>query len=408
MASGRAKHPAKADGRETDMQAGLVILCLAYVLSQFFRAFLAVLTADLARDIGATPEDLAWASGLWFLVFAAMQIPVGWALDRVGPRQTAAVLLLIGGAGGAAVFALAATPLHVAVAMALIGVGCSPVLMASYFIFAREYPPAKFATLAAVMLGVGSVGNLVASYPTALAVELMGWRATLAGLAAISGAVAVGIWVTVKDPARVVSEQKGSVLDLLREPALWAIMPLMLVAYAPSAALRGLWAGPYLLDVFGLSATQIGQATLVMGAAMIAGTFAYGPMDRLLNTRKWVIFGGNASAVLALGLLGLWVADAVWLSVLLMALIGFLGASFPVIMAHGRAFIPAHLVGRGVTLLNLFGIGGVGLAQFATGRIHAATVDMGPTAPYTAIFAFFAATLAIGCAIYLFSRDSMA
>ena len=213
------------------MQAGLVILCLAYVLSQFFRAFLAVLTADLARDIGATPEDLAWASGLWFLVFAAMQIPVGWALDRVGPRQTAAVLLLIGGAGGAAVFALAATPLHVAVAMALIGVGCSPVLMASYFIFAREYPPAKFATLAAVMLGVGSVGNLVASYPTALAVELMGWRATLAGLAAISGAVAVGIWVTVKDPSRVVSEQKGSVLDLLREPALWAILPLMLVAW---------------------------------------------------------------------------------------------------------------------------------------------------------------------------------
>lgn len=389
------------------MQAGLVILCLAYVLSQFFRAFLAVLTADLSRDIGATPEDLAWASGLWFMVFAGMQIPVGWALDRIGPRQTAAVLLMIGGAGGAALFALATTPLHVAAAMALIGVGCSPVLMASYFIFAREYPPAKFATLAALMLGVGSVGNLVASYPTALAVEMIGWRATLAGLSAISGAVAVGILATVQDPTRVVSEQKGSVLDLLREPALWAILPLMLVAYAPSAALRGLWAGPYLLDVFGLSATQIGQATLVMGAAMIAGTFAYGPMDRLLNTRKWVIFGGNAFAVVAMGLLGLWIGQAVWLSVVLMALIGFLGASFPVIMAHGRAFIPAHLVGRGVTLLNLFGIGGVGLAQFATGRIHAATVDMGSTAPYTAIFAFFAVTLAIGCVIYLFSRDSM-
>lgn len=120
-----------------------------------------------------------------------------------------------------------------------------------------------------------------------------------------------------------------------------------------------------------------------------------------------MIFGGNALAVLALGLLGMWVANAVWLSVLLMALIGFLGASFPVIMAHGRAFIPAHLVGRGVTLLNLFGIGGVGLAQFATGRIHAATVDMGPAAPYTAIFGFFAVTVAIGCVIYLFSRDSM-
>ncbi len=389
------------------MQAGLVVLCLAYVLSQFFRAFLAVLTADLGRDIGASPEDLAFASGLWFVVFALMQIPVGWALDRVGPRRTSAILLLIGGAGGALLFAAATAPVHVSLAMALIGVGCSPVLMASYFIFAREFPPAKFATLAAVMLGVGSVGNLVASYPTALAVELMGWRATLFGLAAISAAVAVSIWLSVRDPAKVETEQKGSLLDLLKEPALWTIMPLMLVAYAPSAALRGLWAGPYLRDVFALSTTQIGTATLIMGAAMIAGTFVYGPLDRVLKTRKWVIFGGNVLSGVALVLLCLWIDNAVWLSVLLLAMIGFTGAAFPVIMAHGRAFIPSHLVGRGVTLLNLFGIGGVGLAQFATGRIHAATVETGATAPYTAIFGFFAVAVAIGCVIYLFSRDSI-
>ncbi|KIC40985.1 MFS transporter [Ruegeria sp. ANG-S4] len=389
------------------MQAGLIVLCLAYVLSQFFRAFLAVLTADLGRDIGATAEDLAFASGLWFLIFAAMQIPVGWALDRVGPRVTSATLLLIGGAGGAGLFAVATAPIHVSLAMGLIGVGCSPVLMASYFIFAREFPPAKFATLAAVMLGVGSVGNLVASYPTALAVEWMGWRATMIGLALTSALVAVGIWSTVHDPGRVESDHKGSVLDLLKIPALWAILPLMLVAYAPSGAIRGLWAGPYLADVFALDTTQIGQATLVMGAAMIAGTFVYGPLDRILNTRKWVIFGGNALGVLALVLLCIWIGKSVWISVLLLAVVGFTGASFPVIMAHGRAFIAPHLVGRGVTLLNLFGVGGVGLAQFATGRIHAATLDAGSSAPYTAIFGFFAVALAIGCAIYLFSRDNM-
>ncbi len=389
------------------MKSGLVVLCLAYVLSQFFRAFLAVLSLDLEKDIGATPEDLAFASGLWFLVFAAMQLPVGWALDRVGPRLTAAALLLVGGAGGAAVFAAASSAFYISVAMALIGVGCSPVLMASYFIFAREYPPARFATLAAVMLGVGSVGNLVASYPTALAVELMGWRATLLGLAVISAVIALGIWVSVSDPAKVETEHRGSVLDLLKEPALWLILPLMLVAYAPSAALRGLWAGPYLNDVFGLSTTQIGTATLIMGSAMIGGTFAYGPLDRILGTRKWVIFGGNALGAAALGMLCLWIDSAIWVSVLLLAVIGFLGASFPVIMAHGRAFVPPHLVGRGVTLLNLFGIGGVGIAQFVTGRIHAANTAAGATAPYLAIFGFFAVTLAIGCVIYLFSRDNV-
>ena len=68
------------------MILGIAALVAAYVLSQFYRAFLAVLAPVLGTEIGATPEDLAAASGLWFLAFAAMQIPVGAALDRLCPN----------------------------------------------------------------------------------------------------------------------------------------------------------------------------------------------------------------------------------------------------------------------------------------------------------------------------------
>ncbi|MEP2718803.1 MFS transporter [Pseudophaeobacter sp.] len=389
------------------MQAGLIMLCLAYVLSQFFRAFLGVLTSVLGQDIGASPSDLADASGMWFLSFAAMQLPVGWALDKIGPRRTAAWLLFLGGTGGASVFALATSPFHVSMAMFFIGIGCSPVLMASYYIFARQYPVARFATLAALMLGMGSVGNLVASYPTAFAVEHLGWRATLWGLALASWLVAAGIFLTVQDPPKPEGEQKGSVLDLLKMPVLWAIFPLMFVCYAPSGALRGLWIGPYLSDVYGLDTSDIGLAALVMGVAMVAGTFAYGPLDRIIGSRKWVIFTGNALGVVAmLALIGVTGAP-VWMPIAVMALVGFLGGSFPVIIAHGRAFVPPHLVGRGVTLLNFFGIGGVGIMQFASGTLHSNLAGAEPSAPYLAIFGFFAVALAAGCVVYLFSRDSM-
>ncbi|MBV1896316.1 MAG: MFS transporter [Rhodobacteraceae bacterium] len=389
------------------MQPGLILLCLAYVLSQFFRAFLAVLADILKHDIGAIPEDLAFASGLWFLSFAAMQLPVGWALDRIGPRLTSSILLLIGGAGGAALFALATTPAHINVAMLLIGVGCSPVLMASYYIFALEYPPAKFAMLAALMLGVGSVGNLVASYPTALAADIIGWRGTLAGLAVLSGLVALGLFFTVRDPAPVQGGEKGSLFDLLKMPVIWAILPLMFVNYAPAGAVRGLWIGPYLSDIYGLSTTQIGQATLVMGIAMIAGTLTYGPLDRILGTRKWLVIGGNSMVLLTLGMLITLSASNVFVTVGLLACLGFFGASFPVMIAHGRSFFPAHLVGRGVTLMNLFGIGGVGLMQIMSGRISEHMVGGPPEASYQAIFGFFAVALSAGLIIYLFSRDSL-
>lgn len=389
------------------MQVGLIVLCLAYVLSQFFRAFLAVLTTPLGQDIGATAEDLAFASGLWFLVFAIMQVPVGWCLDKIGPRRTASFIFGLGAGGGAAVFALATAPWQIALAMAMIGAGCSPALMASYYIFAREYPPARFATLAALMLGVASVGNLFASYPMAFAAETIGWRAALAVLSLAALAVSAGVFVLVRDPAPVEGDTEGTLWDILRMPVLWLILPLMAVAYAPSGAVRGLWIGPYLTDVFGLTTAQVGQATLVMGCAMIAGTLAYGPLDRVFGTRKGVVLTGNAiCAALMLALVAFIDAGPV-AAIALMALAGAAGASYPLVIAHGRAFFPPHLAGRGVTLMNFFSMGGVGLMQFLSGRLHTATQGGDPALPYQAIFLFFGLSLAVGVAIYAFSRDKM-
>jgi MFS family permease len=389
------------------MRAGIAALVAAYVLSQFYRAFLAVLAPVLGVEIGAGADDLAAASGVWFLAFALAQIPVGWALDRIGPRLTSSVLLGLGGAGGAAVFALAQGPGAVTVAMALIGVGCAPVLMASYFIFARTYSAAVFGTLAGVMIGVGSMGNIASSLPLAAVVEEFGWRMTLWGMAGITAVVALALLVVVRDPPRVEGAGRGSLLDLLRMRALWPVLVMMAVCYVPAAGLRGLWVGPYYADVFGADAAVIGMATLVMGVAMVLGSVAYGPLERWLGKRKWLILGGNAGVLCCLIALSLWPAAGGWVTLGLLAGIGFMGASYAMVIAHGRAFVPPHLVGRGVTLLNLFGIGATGLAQVATGRIHAGLAAGGgaATVPYQGLFAFFAVVLVAGLVVYAFSQD---
>jgi MFS family permease len=389
------------------MIPGLIFLCGTYALSQFYRAFLAVLAEVLQADLGAGADDLALASGLWFLTFAFMQIPVGEALDRIGPRRTAGWLFLIGGAGGAVLFALATAPWHISAAMVLIGVGCSPVLMASFYIFSRVYPAAMFATLGSVMIGFGSLGNVAGTVPLAWAIETLGWRETLWGVAGVSALLALGVFLAVKDPERIGKGQAGSVLDLLRLPALWMIFPMLIVNYLAAGGLRGLWVAPYLSDVYGATNAVVGQATLYMGLAMIFGTFAYGPLDRIFRTRKWVIFGGNLLGTLAIAALAVFPLAGYWPAILMIVAIGFFGSSFPVIMAHARAFVPPHLAGRGMTLMNLFGIGGVGVFQVITGRVYAGVEGDGVAVhlPYQAVFAVFAITMAIGLAAYMFSRD---
>lgn len=391
------------------MIAGIISLCLAYVLSQFFRSFLAVLTGILGQDIGVTPDDLSTASGLWFLSFALMQIPLGGALDRIGPRLTSAVLFLIGGAGGAALFAMAQSALHVKLAMLLIGIGCSPVLMASYYIFARVYSPRIFATLAATTIGVGSIGNLAGSVPLVWVVQIYGWRETLWGLAVGSAVIAVAAFIFVRNPPKFETTQVGRFSDLLKMPVLWFIIPLVFVNYLPVAALRGLWIGPYLVDTFGANTTQVGNASMMMSLAIIAGTFVYGPLDRVFGSRKWVIFAGNVivlSALIALLLSGH--LSFTW-AVTLFTVIGFFGMSFPMIVAHGRAFAPPHIAGRGVTLMNLFSISGVGFFQVLSGKIQTAEIATGITgaARYSNILLLMSVLIAVSLLIYVFSQDNL-
>ena len=390
------------------LSVGIVSLVLAYVLSQFYRAFLAVLTPVLGTELGAMPGDLALSSGLWFATFAAMQIPVGRMLDRIGPRLT--VALLLGGAGGAgaAVFALAQAPWHLHLAMALLGVGCAPALMGSYYIIAREYPAAAFGALAGMIVGFGSLGNILGATPLVWAIETLGWRASIAGLGLATVGVALLIAGTVRDPAKLGTDHpQGSLAEVLRLRALWFILPLFFVNYAASGAIRGLWAAPYLERVFDADAVVIGRATLAMGVAMILGNFLVAPAVRLVGSLRRTVLIFTGATLVVMGFLVLNPDPGLRLAVALLALIGLSGAGYVLLMAHGRSFLHDHLVGRGVTFLNMISIGGVGVMQFASRPVfQAASGAFPPPQAFAMLFLFFLIPLAIGFALYFLTPEA--
>lgn len=392
------------------LKAGLVSLVLAYMLSQFYRAFLAVLAPVLQDQVGAGPGDLALSSGLWFIAFALMQLPVGAALDRFGPRRTVAWLMAVGGAGGAVIFAMADAPWHLHLAMTALGIGCSPALMGPYFIFAREYPPASFGMLAGVLVGFGSLGNIMGASPLVWVIEAAGWRQTLWGLAAVTLMVAALVLAAVRDPARLgAGHPQGSIGQILRLRALWFIVPLFGVNYAVTAAIRGLWAAPWLEQVHGADATQIGRVTLAMGLAMVAGSFAVGPAARLAGSarRATMLF----SAVMIVTLAVMWQTPALPLPTVtaLLVVLGFFGSAYPLLMAHGRSFLPPHLVGRGMTFLNMISIGGVGVMQFASRPVYAAAQGAyAPAQAFAMLWLFFLIPLAIGFLLYFLTPEAAA
>ncbi|MDJ0613314.1 MAG: MFS transporter [Rhizobiaceae bacterium] len=389
---------------------GIIALCASYVFSQFFRAFLAVLNDVLNTDLGMSAVDLAYASGAWFLAFAIFQFPVGILLDTRGPRRTTGYIFTIFCGGGALLFAVAQSPLMIIIAMASIGVGCSPALMGPMYIFVREYDAAKFATLVSVFIGIGTLGNIGSSAPLAAAVEAFGWRNCSIFLGLVATIVGIAILALVREPLEVEAEegdQSGGFLDLLRIRELWFIYPMIFAGYAASAGLRGSWVGPIHSEVYGYNNLETGNAVLVMAIALVLGTFAFGPLDRLFNSRKWVVFAGSAVVAVICTWLSCGLPNDPVIFTGAIAAIGFFGAAYAVQMAHGKSFVPKRMVGRGVTLLNFCAIGGAGLLQWISGPIVSAfTVSNNFEPQYQALFGFYAAFTVLALLVYAFSKDA--
>ena len=156
--------------------------------------------------------------------------------------------------------------------------------------------------------------------------------------------MAAAILTFVRDPERL--EQtgpRGSVAEILRLRALWFILPLFSVNYAAAAAIRGLWAGPFMAEVYGASDVLIGRATLAMSVAMVIGSFLVGPATRAAGSVRQAGADGERHGRAGHG----------------RAVAGARcrrhpghrhagddradGASFTVILAHGRAFLPRIL-----------------------------------------------------------------
>ena len=184
------------------------LLLFANLFSQFFRSFLTIIAGDLTRDLGFGPGELGWLASAWFLAFALFQLPVGYLLDTIGPRRSMAGLMLAG-VVGAILFALSQSFAMSALGMALVGIGCSPMLMASLYIFGRTEPVERFALLSSLMIGLASIGNLASATPLALAAQTFGWRWSVAGVGMAMALALLLILLFLRDPPKLLRADGG-------------------------------------------------------------------------------------------------------------------------------------------------------------------------------------------------------
>jgi MFS family permease len=396
------------------MLASMVSLA---ILSQFYRSSIGVIAPNLMTDLNLSAADLGVLTGSFFIVFALLQIPVGVLLDRFGGRLVISAMMGLALAGSLW-FALGNTLGALTAARVMIGVGFSGVMVGSLVICSRWFAPDRFTTAMAVLFACANAGNLVAAGPLAAAAIAWGWRGAFIAMTLITMALTLVFFLIVRDapPGHTYHQRKSepiaAIIKGLHE--IWTyrdvryIMPMIAVGYASAITVLGLWGGPYLYAVYGLDEIARGNVLSLMAISMIAGTLCYGPLDRRFNTRKGVVMVGGVITTGLLVLLAVWPSSSLWEAGIMLSLFCFFGAYSLVVMAHGVAFFPDRLAGRGVTTLNMCLMGGAALIPAVTGQIIGAFPDeqaTRPDLPYRAMFLFLAGITALTLFVYSRAAD---
>ena len=383
------------------------VFAFGYFLSCLLRAITATLSPILTSEFNLLAADLGLLAGGYFLGFACMQIPLGYLLDKYGPKKIVSSFLLIALIGTSS-FALAQSFSGLLISRILIGVGVSACLMAPLTGYRIWFAENQQQRANSWMLMIASLGFLSSTLPVQLLLPSFGWRWIFGGIAAL---ILVSIilmlafipkWDHQKDESLKDQIKQGSLADVWKNKFFISVIPMGLFNYGGLMAIQTLWAGPWMIRVAGYTPLESATGLFWINITMLISFFLWGYfLPKITN------LGFSALKILKLGLpISFFVmliiiligpkAGAFYITLFILSSI-FLSVTQP---AVGLSF-PSYLAGKALTSFNLLIFLGTFIMQWLMGLV----IDLIKNFGYSEILGFksaFSVFLILSLVSYVF------
>jgi len=363
------------------------VFAFGYFLSTLLRAITATLSPTLTSEFGLQAADLGLLAGGYFLGFGSMQIPLGYLLDKHGPKKIVSSFLLIAFIGVAA-FALSKNFSSLFISRILIGVGVSACLMGPLTAYRIWFADEHQQRLNSWMLMVGSFGYICSSLPVQLLLPNYGWRLVFGGLALLI-VICIGLILLIAPSWQNYNEENkdktGSLSEVWKNEFFRSLIPIGIFNYGGMFAILTLWAGPWMTRVSGYTPIESATGLFWINVTMLISFFLWGYALPKLSIR-----GFGTMKLLKLGLpisffvlfiiilLGSKAGSIHWTIYILSTI--SLSLTQP---AVALAF-PKHLAGKAFTSYNLILFIGIFAMQWGIGLI----IDLVKHLGFSEIFAF--------------------
>ncbi|MCP3659828.1 MAG: MFS transporter [Bacteroidetes bacterium] len=294
------------------LRAWLIITCgaLFYCYQFIIRVSPNIIHDDLVANFKIDEAMFGFMIGLYYWGYSSMQLPLGIAMDRLGPRRviTSAILIC---ALACLIFSLTQNIIIASTARVMMGVGAASGLMGSLKLGSLWLPPRRMGLVTAITMAFGTLGASIGGTPLRLLTLEIGWENTYKLFALVGLLLAVLVYIIVRD------KPKGSKYDekkikkinpsnifeglkqVIKTPQAWLIALFGALMYMPITVLGIAWGIPLLKSIYSISDLKAAP----IAAAMFIGAALGSPIFALLSdyhkSRKFpMYFGGICCLVI--------------------------------------------------------------------------------------------------------------
>jgi MFS family permease len=362
----------------------------AYLVAVMQRTSIGVAGVAATERFHVSAAVLSSLAVVQLIVYAAMQVPVGVLIDRVGSRA-----LMIAGTAlmvvGQVTVAFAPTITLAIIGRILVGAGDATVFTSLMRLVNSWFRGRIVPQLSQWIGNIGQLGQVLSAIPFALLLHQSGWTTAFLSAASVSVVALIGIVAAIRD--RPAGSSEGP------RPATWSeSMRQLRISLARPGTQLGFWSHfttqssgtvfslmwglPFMVFALGIDPAEASGLLIV---SVVAGLIA-GPILGLLTARfplrrSNLVLGivGMMGVVWALVLL--WPGTPpLWLLILLLVAIGIGGPGSLIGFDFARTSNPLHSLGSANGIVNVGGF----LASFVMMFLIGVALDVQNTAHTTA------------------------
>ena len=319
---------------------------------------ISIMVPQLMRDFTIDTLGIGLLSSSYFYTYIIFQVPAGILIDWYKPRRVMTLSILIFTLG-LIIFSIAHTVWLAALGRGIVGLGASAAVAGTLFVGLRYFPLSQFAFIAGASEMLGMFGGALGQIILAPSVLQLGWRDTLDICAAAGLGLALVTWLILKDhaPIHALPSTKPSLRCnfsyVLGIPQMWFIGLFASLTFAPLSAFGGLWAVPYLQELYGcnLSQAAIGSAMMFIGAGLGSPVIGY-ISDRLSKRRLPMGIAACSALFFSLVILYYPPVELFWMYVLIF-LLGVSTCAYVIPFALAKDIVRPEVQGTAMGFTNM-------------------------------------------------------